>query len=66
MARVRSSGPRDVDWVANAAVAHEVVVEHFARRTGSTVLPMKLFTMFSSVERAVAETRPRQRELTAV
>ena len=57
---------RDVDWVTNAAVAHEEVVEHFARRTGSTVLPMKLFTMFSSVERAVAEMRPRQRELTAV
>jgi gas vesicle protein GvpL/GvpF len=57
---------RDVDWVTNAAVAHEEVVEYFARRPGSTVIPMKLFTMFSSVERALDEMRPRQRELTAV
>jgi len=57
---------RDVDWVTKAAVAHEDVVEHFARRAGSTVIPMKLFTLFSSVERAVDEMRPRQRELSEV
>lgn len=57
---------QDVDWVTRAAVAHEEVVEHFARRDGSTVIPMKLFTLFSSVERAVEKMRPRQRELSAV
>jgi Gas vesicle synthesis protein GvpL/GvpF len=57
---------RDVDWVTTAAVAHEEVVEYFARRTGSTVIPMKLFTMFSSVERAVDDMRPRQQQLSAV
>jgi hypothetical protein len=45
---------RDLDWVSQAAVAHESVVEHFARAQRATVLPMKLFTMFSSVEKAAA------------
>ena len=57
---------KNVDWVTETAVAHEEVVEHFSRRAGSTVIPMKLFTLFSSVERAVEEMRPRQRELSAV
>ena len=57
---------QDVDWVTKAAVAHEEVVEHFARRAGSTVIPMKLFTLFSSAERAVDDMRTRQRELSAV
>ncbi len=56
----------DVEWVTNVAVAHEEVVEYFAGREETTVIPMKLFTMFSSVERAVDEMRPRQRELSAV
>src|SRR5918995_25529 len=46
---------RDIQWVADIAVAHEAVVEHFTRQRGATVVPMKLFTMFSSVERAVDE-----------
>ena len=44
---------RDLDLVAELAVAHESVVEFFARASGVTVVPMKMFTMFSSVERAV-------------
>ncbi|HEY8077293.1 MAG TPA: GvpL/GvpF family gas vesicle protein [Labilithrix sp.] len=40
---------RDLDWVAKAGAAHEAVVEH-ALRAG-TVVPMKLFTLFSSDER---------------
>jgi hypothetical protein len=46
---------RDLDWVAHAAVAHEAVVEHFARARGTVVIPMKLFTMFSSLDKAIAE-----------
>lgn len=46
---------RDLDWVADAAVAHEAVVEHFARTRGAVVIPMKLFTMFSSLDKAIEE-----------
>lgn len=51
---------QDLDWVSRAALAHEGVVEHFARR--GTVIPMKLFTIYRSDDRAVAEleaVRPR-------
>ena len=57
---------RDIQWVADIAVAHEAVVEHFTRLRGAVVVPMKLFTMFSNVERAVDEMRPRLGELEAV
>jgi hypothetical protein len=43
----------DLDWVAERAVRHELVVEHFARRFD--VVPMKLFTMFHSDARARAD-----------
>ncbi|MGH9409572.1 MAG: GvpL/GvpF family gas vesicle protein [Vicinamibacterales bacterium] len=46
---------RDLEWVASIAVAHESVVESFARRRALVVVPMKLFTMFSSREKAVVE-----------
>lgn len=48
------------------AVAHEAVVEHFARDRAATVVPMKLFTMFSSRERAIDEMRARAPELRAI
>lgn len=51
---------RDLDWVSQAAVAHESVVEHCARAKGATVLPMKLFTMFSSVKRAADDITARK------
>jgi hypothetical protein len=65
------SGPleaslRDVQWVTDVAVAHESVVECFARQSGATVIPMKLFTMFSSEKRAISETRSRLRDIEAV
>jgi hypothetical protein len=65
------SGPleehlKDMDWVAEAAVAHESVVEYFAAATGAAVVPMKLFTMFSSRERAVADLQGRRGELLPV
>lgn len=56
----------DLDWVARVAVAHEAVVEHFARRRAVTVVPMKLFTMFSTVERAAREMRARRRAISGV
>ena len=51
-----SSRLRDLDWVSEAAFAHEAVVEHFSRARGAVVVPMKLFTMFSSLEKAIADT----------
>jgi hypothetical protein len=57
---------RDVQWVADVAMAHESVVEFFARQPGATVIPMKLFTMFSSDRRAASQTRSRLREIEAV
>lgn len=51
---------RDLDWVAQAAVAHEAVAEFFARASGTVVVPMKLFTMFSSEERAAQDVRARR------
>lgn len=60
------SALRDIQWVADVAVAHEAVVEHFARMRGATVIPMKLFTMFSTKARAAAEMGSRRRELQPV
>jgi hypothetical protein len=47
------AGLRDLDWVSRCALAHEAVVEHVAR-TGATVLPMKMFTLFATDARALA------------
>jgi hypothetical protein len=60
------TGLRELEWVAQVALAHESVVEHFSRQRRSTVVPMQLFTMFSAEERAIAETRSRRREIAAV
>jgi hypothetical protein len=54
---------RDLDWVASIAVAHEAVVEFFAKATGSTVVPMTLFTMFSTVDKAVRDVASRASEI---
>jgi hypothetical protein len=60
------SSLRSVTWVTDVALAHESVVEYFARRAGTTVIPMKLFTMFSSEKLAIEETRARIRDLEGV
>ena len=57
---------RDLDWVASIALAHEAVVEHFVRVPGTAVIPMKLFTMFSTDARAAAEMRKRRPQLERV
>jgi hypothetical protein len=46
---------RDLEWVSDVALAHEAVVEYFARAKGTVVVPMKLFTMFSSMDKAAAD-----------
>src|SRR5258706_12966262 len=45
-------GLGDLEWVARAAVAHEAMVESFI--SASALLPMKLFTIFTSDDRALA------------
>lgn len=57
---------QDLDWVATAAVAHEAVVEHFSRARGSTAIPAKLFTLFSSVDRAIADVAARRASIARV
>jgi hypothetical protein len=44
-------GLADLDWVSRAAVAHESVVEAFIG--AAAVVPMKLFTIFTSDARAL-------------
>jgi Gas vesicle synthesis protein GvpL/GvpF len=54
----------DLDWVAACAMAHEAVIESCAR--AGTALPMKLFTMFSSDERALAHITRLRPSLTRI
>jgi hypothetical protein len=53
----------DMQWVSEAALAHDGVVEYFSHRPGMTTVPLKMFTMFSTRERALADMRARRREL---
>jgi hypothetical protein len=46
-----AAGLQNLDWVGRRAMAHESVVEHFL--TAPAVLPLQLFTLFSSDERAL-------------
>jgi hypothetical protein len=54
----------DLDWVSRAAVAHEAVVESFIDQRA--VLPMKLFTIFNSDDRALDQVRGDRRRVDAV
>jgi hypothetical protein len=56
-------GLADLDWVSRAAVAHEAVVEAFIAETA--VLPMKLFTIFTSDDRAVAYVAAERQRIAA-
>lgn len=55
---------RDLDWVGARAAEHEAVVE-FSMTLG-TVVPMKLFTMFATDERATANVEKMKRSLDRV
>jgi hypothetical protein len=57
-------GLRDLDWVSSCAIAHERMVEHVSRL--GTVVPMKLFTLFSSDARAAADLGRSRARLRAV
>jgi hypothetical protein len=46
-----AAGMQNLDWVGRRAVAHEAVVEHFL--ASPAVLPLQLFTLFTSDERAL-------------
>ena len=48
-------GLQDLDWVSACALGHERVGEHFLGQ--GTLLPMKLFTLFTSEAAAVAHSR---------
>ncbi len=54
----------DLDWVGERATEHEMVVE-YATSLG-TVLPMKLFTLFSNDDRAKNHVRKLKRSLDRV
>ena len=60
------SALRDLRWVGDVALAHEAVVEYVGRLRGATVIPMKLFTLFTTRERAVEEIQGRRRDLESV
>jgi len=45
----------DLEWVSRAAVAHEAVNESFM--SADAVVPMKLFTLFTSDDRALQQIR---------
>jgi Gas vesicle synthesis protein GvpL/GvpF len=47
------AGLRDLDWVSRCALAHEAVIEHVAR-SGSSLVPTKMFTLFADDARAIA------------
>ncbi len=52
---------RDIDWVAQRAAEHEAVVEHAT--SSGTVVPMKMFTLFSSDDRALAHVTKMKKTL---
>jgi len=54
----------DLDWVSTCALAHEAVIEHL--REVPALLPLKLFTLFASDERALAHLRGSRESLDKV
>jgi hypothetical protein len=57
-------GLKNIDWVARRAIAHEAVVEHFL--SAPAVLPMQLFTLFTSEARAIEHVLGDRRRLTPI
>ena len=56
----------DASWVSSVALAHNSVIEFFARARTTTTIPLKLFTLFSTRERAAADMRAARRTIAAV
>jgi hypothetical protein len=59
-----SEGLGNLDWVSRIAIAHEAVIESFVASTA--VLPMKLFTIFTTDERALADVRSQRPRIAAL
>ena len=57
---------QDLDWVGATALAHEAVVEHFSRARTMAVIPAKLFTLFSSADKAIADVSARRASIARV
>jgi len=55
---------QNLDWVGERAVAHERVIERFL--SASAVLPMQLFTMFTSDERVAEHVRADRRRIARI
>jgi hypothetical protein len=59
--RAIEAGLRDMAWVGACAAAHEGVVEALAK--SGTVVPMKLFTLFASKDRALSHVTLARRQI---
>jgi hypothetical protein len=57
-------GLQNLDWVGERALAHERVIERFL--SASAVLPVQLFTMFTSDERVVEHVRADRRRIARI
>ena len=57
-------GLQNLEWVGRQAMHHEAVVERFL--TVPAVLPMQLFTLFTSDERALQHVRRDRRRINAI
>src|SRR3979409_2437327 len=57
-------GLQNLDWVGERAVAHERVIERFL--SAPAVLPMQLFSMFTSDERVVEHVRTDRRRIARI
>jgi len=59
-----NKGLGDLDWVSRIAIAHEKVVESFIASTA--VLPMKLFTIFTTDDRALDHVRAQRTRIASL
>jgi hypothetical protein len=57
-------GLQDLDWVGERAIAHERVTEHFL--SARALLPMQLFTIFTSDDRVVEHVRADRRRIAGI
>jgi hypothetical protein len=57
-------GLQDLEWVGHRALEHEAVVEHFL--TVPAVLPMQLFTLFTSDDRALSHVAGDRKRITRI
>jgi hypothetical protein len=62
--RALARGLTNLDWVGRRAIAHEAVVEHFLE--APAVLPMQLFSLFTSDARALAHIAKERTRIDAI